>query len=215
MGEVIKALNANWSVIVQAPWAFAIWTVVVGGVVWAAINHLKQNSIENLEGRLKLRDDEINDYKRKLSGATPEEAKARIDSLEARLNLLMPRSVSAKQRETIREALASETGIAQIGTDGACADAPAFGSSLSAAFKSAGWTVINPFFMGLSNPPLSGLGLRVADPSALSRKENLVVSIFRNVGLSVDVQPRYELGNIGDMRPTPDIEIVITPRVLD
>jgi hypothetical protein len=215
MGDVVSTLKANWSVIAQAPWAFAVWTVVIAGVVWAVINHLKANRIEALEGRLKLRDDEISDYKRKLSGATPDEAKARIDSLEGRLNQLMPRRVTAEQREQIRAALVSIPGNAQIGSDMACADAPAFAAGLIAAFQSAGWEISNPSFMRLSGPPMSGLGLRVTDPANLSQKENAVASTLRGAGLSVDIQPGKSARHVHDQRPAADIELVITPRVLD
>lgn len=215
MGDVVSTLKANWTVIAQAPWAFVAWTIFIAGVVWVVVNHLKENRIEALEGRLKLRDDEITDYKRKLSGATPDEAKARIDSLEGRLNQLSPRRVTAEQREQIRTALVSIPGNAVIGSDMACADAPAFAAGLIAAFQAAGWGVSNPSFMGLSGPPMSGLGLRVADPANLSPKEAAIASTLRGVGLSVDVQPGKSVHQMHDQMPLADIELVITPRVLD
>lgn len=215
MGDVISILKANWSVIAQAPWVFVILTTLVFGVAWAVINHLKANRIETLEARLKLRDDEISDYKRKLSGATPDEAKARIDSLEGRLNQLMPRRITAEQREQICAALSSAPGNAEIGSDMACADAPAVSAGLTSAFQAAGWEVSRPSFMGLAVPPMSGLGLRVADPANLSEKESAVIKALRIAGLSVDVQPGKSIRHMHDQRPSADIELVITPRILD
>jgi hypothetical protein len=215
MSDLVSNFRSIWLIVVQAPWSFVGWTAVVAGAVWAVANHLKANRIESLEGRLKLRDDEINDYKRKLSGATPDEAKARIDGLETRLNQLMPRRVTAEQREHIRAALVDRPGSAEIGSDMACADAPAFSAGLIAAFQAAGWRVSNPSFMGLAGPPMSGLGLRVADAANLSSHERAVASALRGVGLSVDVQPGKAARHAHDQRPGADIELVVTPRVLD
>lgn len=199
----------------QAPWIFGLWTMVIIGAVWAVVSHLKGNQLESLEARLHLRDDEISDYKRKLSGASPDEAKARIDGLEERLNQLMPRRITADQREKIRAALNGSTGYVSINTDMACSDAPPFAAGLSGAFVAAGWQVRNPSFMGLSNPPLSGMGVRVEDPNKLSYSQGIVVAALRTAGLAFEIQRGgMRMPQLPD-EPTLDVEIVITPRVLD
>lgn len=202
--------------IAQTPWVFLVWTAVITGAAWVAVNHLKSNQISDLTGRLALRDDEISDYRRKLSGASPDEAKARIDGLESRIDQLMPRRVTAGQREQIRAALSGLIGHVSIGSDMACADAPAVAAALAGAFTAAGWSVQNHGFMGLANPPLSGLGVRVPNPNNLTGSQASIVAALRAADLVVEIQPGGQQNTFHQPgAPVPDAEIVITPRVLD
>jgi len=54
-------------------------------ITWVVINYLYANKFGSLEERLKLKQEQLDSYKEKLKVDSPEEAKARLDSLEARL----------------------------------------------------------------------------------------------------------------------------------
>tara|TARA_A100001391_G_scaffold193140_1_gene168030 strand:+ start:299 stop:784 length:486 start_codon:yes stop_codon:yes gene_type:complete len=161
-----------------------------------------------------LRDDEILDYRRQLDGASPDEAKARIELLEAKIEELMPRRILADQRTKIQTALAGTKCSISIGSDMACADAPALNSGISAAFRNAGWQVQNPSFMGLSNAPLSGIGVRCLDPTNPTDCETAVINALRAADIKFDVQTGRDRSPHEGM-PKIDVEIVITPRVCD
>mgnify|MGYP003667128538 CR=1 FL=1 len=207
-------IELQWNAVKAAPIVYIAAIIFVSGIIWLIVNHLKSNQIESLEARLKLRDDEIADYRRQLDGASPDEAKARIDILEAKLHTLMPRRISADKREKIRRALSGIRSVISIGSDMACADAPALNSDLSAAFRNAEWQIENPSFMGLSNAPSSGIGVRCLDPANPTDAEAAVIKALKMAEIEFDVQPGRDVARHGSM-PAVHAQIVITPRVLD
>lgn len=81
-------IQQQWDAIRAAPVLYLSAVAVVTGIVWLIINRLNAIRFAELEGRLRLRDDEIADYKRKLDGASPEEAAALIAAAEAKIALL-------------------------------------------------------------------------------------------------------------------------------
>ena len=203
--------------IAQAPWAFAILTVVIIGVVWAVINHLKANQIGNFESRLRLRDDEIADYKRKLEGASPDEAAARIAALEAVVAKMGPRKISLEQRQLmlpyLRPFAGCEINIAQ---DAGASEAAQLLKGLVDAFTQAGWSPQTSFVMGPNRHPRTGLGVIVLDPANLSAPQRAVTAAIEAVGMDFEIwqgEPRSH--HPMDQSPLPVAEIVLTARLED
>lgn len=81
--QVIERLAKEWPVISGAPISFAIAVVVLGMLIWLALRW-------QYGARLSHRDDEIRAYRRKLDGASPDEAAQKIAALERRLDSLTP-----------------------------------------------------------------------------------------------------------------------------
>jgi hypothetical protein len=81
--QIIERLAKEWPVISGAPISFAIAVVVLGMLIWLALRW-------QYGARLSHRDDEIAAYRRKLDGASPDEAAQKIDALERRLDSLTP-----------------------------------------------------------------------------------------------------------------------------
>jgi hypothetical protein len=73
---------------------------LLGALIWAALRW-------QYEARLALRDDAINDYKRKLDGATPDEAAQRIAVLEDKVRTLEhnPRLLTQEQLDRMAAVL--------------------------------------------------------------------------------------------------------------
>ncbi len=91
-------IQQQWNAVKDAPILYISALAAIAVLIWVVITHLKSGRIESLEERIRLRDDEIADYKRKLEGATPDEAAAKIAEaersiliLEEKLRLLQPR----------------------------------------------------------------------------------------------------------------------------
>lgn len=82
MSNPIEVLRDEGGVIAAAPWSFAICLFVVGGVIYLILRAMKAQEIADLNSRLTLRNDEIADYRRKLDGKSPDEAKAFVEALE-------------------------------------------------------------------------------------------------------------------------------------
>lgn len=207
--SVWKQIVTVWN----APVPFIAVVLLASFIIWKIVQREYSNRLADAASRLDLSHARVQDYERQLSGASPVQAREQIERLETRLNELEPRRVTAEQREKMRAVLTAVQGRISIGSDMACTDASQFRASISAAFRDAGWAFTNPSFMGLGNPPMSGLGLRVPDPDNMRPTDQAVAQGLRAAGLVFDIQrshPRSAHG--GD---EPDIEIVITPRVMD
>jgi hypothetical protein len=230
MQALIEYFAKEGRVIFQAPIAFAVALAIIFGLVWAAVSWSFQSrfdgqssAISSLENRVKLKDDQIGEYKEKLSGATPEEAKKRIDALELQIKALSPRRVSLEQRQHITDALRGMKGNISIVQDMAAADAKPLTADLASAFQAAGWGVSLPMIMGPSNVPTSGLAVRVENPGNLRPVQQAVVSALKAVGLDFDLQAGIRKAPpIPDPPPgyprvpsemSPDVELLLTTRV--
>jgi hypothetical protein len=68
----------------NAPVAFALAVLIIAGIVWWALSWRYSGTIKNRERTIAL-------YKNRLGGASPDEAKAKIDSLEGQILTLKDR----------------------------------------------------------------------------------------------------------------------------
>ena len=73
-------------------------------------------------------------------------------------------------------------------SDAASTDAAQMSKGLVAAFNSAAWNVRTPTVVGLSDPPTSGIGLKVTNPLQLCREEHCVANALKFAGLEFDLQ---------------------------
>src|SRR5579859_7548993 len=102
MPQWMQDLTAGWPMIrANLPTFFVIAVLMFSailGTVWWLMDWRYGGIISGRDGIIANKDSEItllrgqrDDYKDKLSGATPDQAKARIDDLENRLAKLEPR----------------------------------------------------------------------------------------------------------------------------
>ncbi len=185
MTNPLDVLRTESAVIVQSPWSFAICLLVVAGVIYAVLRSMKAQEIGDLHSRLALRKDEIEAYRRQLDGASPEQAKARLDALEATVARLQPRRLSAEQQDGIRSAIASSPSVVTIGGS---EEARQLRSDFIAVFESAGWSVRNggggP---GYPEAARTGLGVRVQDPATLTLLQTAFVNALHAHGVDFDL----------------------------
>lgn len=156
----------------------------------------KAQQIADLESRLTLRNDEIEDYRRKLNGDSPDEAKARLDAMEAQLRefgpklaALGPRFLTAEQQNTLTGVLSSRPAKVQISQDAATHDSKPFGRHFIAAFREAGWEVATATIVGVGFPPPTGVGLFVKNTQELDPEESAVLRACQAANVAIDVQP--------------------------
>jgi hypothetical protein len=81
MPDLVKLLE-QWAVVTAAPIPFAIAVVVAAGLIWLAVGWSYSAVLSGKSAQIELQDRQLADYRDKLKGATPEEAKAKIDALE-------------------------------------------------------------------------------------------------------------------------------------
>lgn len=99
MSSPLEVLRTEGGVIAAAPWSFAICLFVVGGVIFLILRAMKAQEITDLNSRLTLRNDEIDDYRRKLDVKSLEEAQSRLDSLEVKATVEAEESSTANLPE--------------------------------------------------------------------------------------------------------------------
>ncbi|MFM7350438.1 MAG: hypothetical protein ACKO01_13300 [Erythrobacter sp.] len=201
---------------VQDVWfPFLLAVGLVTALVWRAVDYAYSTRLTNAESTQGLLERQLQEYKDKLSGASPDEAKARLDALEERLNRLAPRQISAEQRDQMAKVLDPFRGaLAEISQDMASAEAVPLARAITAAFNSAGWQVQTPMVMGIGNPPLSGIKLEVSDRASLTPHENAAAQALRTVGLEFDVEtcPPHPASH---GHPLPAVRILLTSRLQD
>jgi hypothetical protein len=196
LDQFTKYILGEIAVIAKAPATFFVASLAVAGVVftvldwrYSSIVAQKDAKMSSMEERIKLRDDQLAN---KLNSTPPEEARALIGKLEARLHELEPRHLDSGKRtiliEKIKPPQNSNYQIA-IAHDGACVDCNRFAFDFVWAFKSVpGWNVEGGTFLGLGNPPRSGTAIRVKTIENLSDAERLVVEAFKSANIPFDLQ---------------------------
>jgi hypothetical protein len=218
--ETVASVTQQFAAVSEAPVPFFLVVALVGFGIWKFLNHHYSGRISTKDDLLTLRQAQIDDYKAKLDGATPDAAKARMDALEARIaeivpqiTALGPRRLTAEQQKAMLPILDSGRGAhITICSDAASADAAQFSRSLVAVFNSAGWIVRTPMVLGLGYSPPSGIGLRVKNPQSLSGAEKFVFDSLKAAGLEFDL---LQAGAALPIETQEVVELVITNKLTD
>ena len=83
--QLVQSVLDQARLVAQAPVAFAAGVVIIGAIIWSLLRLRYAKMIEHRNGIIAL-------YKARLNGASPDQAKARMDSLEGQV-------LSLKNRE--------------------------------------------------------------------------------------------------------------------
>jgi hypothetical protein len=106
-----KEILEQFALISAAPIPFLLVTIAIIGIVWFVVNWSYTAVLSSKSSQIELLERQVSDYKDKLNGATPYEAKARIDSLESRLARIEPRRLSVEQRNIIASYVTAPPGV--------------------------------------------------------------------------------------------------------
>jgi len=83
--QLVQIVVDQARLVAQAPVAFAVGVLLLGAIIWATLRRRYAKMIEHRNGIIAL-------YKARLNGASPDQARARMESLEGQV-------VSLKNRE--------------------------------------------------------------------------------------------------------------------
>ncbi len=171
-----------------APVLFVFSLLIISAATWFVGRGVFGVRIANLQSAIGLRDAQIADYKDKLSGKTPDEAKAQIDALSARVAALEPRILTPDQIKTIAQHVAVQgvRPLLRINYEASVPDAKLYGEGFIAAFQNAGWATEATVIEARGAPP-SGLGLRVKSRDDLSDYERLAIAAFRGAEVPFEI----------------------------
>ena len=221
----IETLHQEWPVVKGAFWSFLILAVILVAVTWGfftlihgAENAGKDATIESLK-------QEVESYKDKLSGATPEEAKAKIADLQAkvtdlearldvRLTRVEPRRLTDDQRHIISTSIAGRESSGDdhgtfLETEMGCTDCSQYAAGFSASLNDAHWKIVSGGFFGGSSTSPKGVTIFTLDPANPSPEAKALADAFTAAKIPFDLKQMT--------RPTPQgypvTSIEISPRV--
>jgi hypothetical protein len=221
----IKYVLGEMRVFAEAPVTFIVALLVLGGVVWWLLDWRYSGIVSNRDGTISNRDSEISllrgqrdDYKEKLSGASPEQAKAKIEALESRLAQLEPRRTTQDQRNKLLEKLRLPSNIdylVEIARDASTPDGVQYASDFLGVFHEAGWRTSAPIVMGIGNLPLAaGLIVQVSSLANPPSEGKTVLDALKYAGIPFAAQ---EIGPIPPahegLPPRAQVKMLITNRM--
>ncbi len=210
-GSFAKWMSQEWATVSHAPLIFLACLIVAGLMIWRVVHWQYSTQLAHAQSALSLRDAQVQDYKEKLSGATPDEAKARLDILEEKLNKLSPRRISDSQKSAIVSAIRPFKGCqVNLVKDGAAPGMERFVRVVTSAFVDAGWSVNPGMVIGIANPPNCGVRLVVQSPADLTSPQQGIAAGLRGAGIHFELQAGRARGN-----PPADAELLFTSRIED
>jgi hypothetical protein len=195
MPQWLQDLTAGWPMIRANLPTFAVILLLMFAAVWWFVNYVHGGSISNRDGIISNKDSEIallrsqrDEYKNKLSGATPDEAKAKIEALEARLSAIEPRRLGQSIRAALVASLKPPSDSqysVSISVD-MTGDGRQYGSDFKEVFRDAKWAVSDYSVLTGVRPP-SGIAISFADKNNPSPEAKLVLSALRDQPISPSI----------------------------
>jgi hypothetical protein len=204
--QFLTHVAAETRAIASVPIAFVGSLLIIAGIVYVATRWRYGLVISDLRERLKLSDDRLSEFRDKLNTESPDDAKARVDALEAQLAALRlqvpPRRLTDRQRVLLRDAIVRPVRVLcsiEIEHDMSCMDCKPYAQDLCSVFAAIpGWRVNALGFYKLEEIPSSGLGLQVLDPTNLTNTEFIVLNALQQAGIPHDViRGRSEQTDVG------------------
>jgi hypothetical protein len=183
---------------------FIVLAALMFGAIWWLVNWQYGGIITTRDGIIANKDSEIallkgqrDDYKEKLSGATPDQAKARIDGLEARLASVEPRRLTASQRAALIARLTPPAGAVPVISivSEASGDSHQLAADFSSVFRSVGgWNITEGSVMGIGNRPPSGIAISVSNLN--SPEATITANALRAANISFDIRQQQLMPNV-------------------
>lgn len=216
MSDLYRKVADGWPVIMAAPWTFAAimfaFVAVAVPCIWKAFGWIYQSRLESKDGQIALLQRQRDDYEKKLGGASPDEASARIQELERRLLRMEPRRLTAEQCGAIVGALKSSIGEAHtvaVGHEIPCPDCRIYGEEICAAIQSVpGWTATLRLMLAPSVASAKGAAILVPEPRNPNRTTILLMRAFVEAGID------FEVLGVPAEHAMAMADVLVTPRVI-
>ena len=172
----LETIQKEWPVISGAPWSFAAAVIVMGIIIVGFSEWIHQEEIAGKDYTIQEKQSQIDGYKDKLSGATPDEAKAQIADLKAqnsdlaaRLVKLEPRRLHAQESSIILSSLKASgipAGDIVLASDDGCWDCAQYADSFKEALSVPTWSILREEIGGGILPASpKGVAIVTPDPS--------------------------------------------------
>jgi hypothetical protein len=141
MPQWMQDLSAGWPMIRANLPTFFVILVLMIGAVWIVVNWSYSSVLASKNGQIELQDRQLSDYRDKLKGATPEQAKEKIDALERTVRMTIGQNWIPLSKTQISDLASKLKGIkksrAHVMYENGLGKELA--QSIFDAFKEAGW----------------------------------------------------------------------------
>jgi hypothetical protein len=187
---LISHMGDEWRLVTHGPVLFIVSVLIVGSLAYGIARGQYEARMATLKERLDFKDDQVKEYKDKLSGATPDEAKARFDALERRVTQIGGRRLTRDQRDRLMHSVIGAGAGAFISIAYAMSqgDCGAYATDFARTFSDAGWDVENVATMGLESESFRGTSVVVTNATALQPLESTVLNALRNAEIQFDLE---------------------------
>lgn len=193
MSDGLEELKRVARAMGSAPIALSAVIILLVASIWGAIHWSYRMVLAGKDAHIASIERQLADYRDKLNGASPEEARGRIEALEADLKMLRirltPRRLTLAQREAISDHSLRPSGTSTraitVTVQEGCSDCTAFAAEISDALAVAGnWTTTIQTVTNPNEHPRSGLAIRVAEPTRPSAEAVVLQQALQSAGLA-------------------------------
>jgi hypothetical protein len=214
MSEGFDRLRQEARAIASAPILAAMVLIAALVAIWGVLHWSYRAALSNKDSHIAFLERRVAEYRDRLGGATPDEARKRIEALETELKSLrlrlQPRRLTQAQRQAIvdrsRLPAGAKPAPVVVTQEAVCSDCRAFADDLVAALNEGGnWQVSATVVQSPDERPRTGLSIRVAEPLRPPPQAARLQAALRSAGLAFDVVS----GDVGDT-----VELLITERTI-
>jgi cell division protein FtsN len=172
MPDWLETLRDEARGIAAAPLLFAAAVLAAAAVLWGILHWSYRTVLSNKDKHIAFLERRVAAYRETLRGATPEEARHRIEALETELEMLRiqlrPRHLNSTQRQAIVDRSRLPAGAqpqpVTVVYEEDCSDCTQFAAEIADTLRVSGsWVVSTEATRKAVERPRRGLGIRVPD----------------------------------------------------
>lgn len=197
--------------IASAPVSITLIVVFAGIVMWALIQWSYAGLLSSKDTQIAFLERRLAEWRDKMAGMSPDEARARVQVLEGQVKALeirlQPRRLSDAQRQSLVDRARLRPGVQYSLTilrEADCSDCETFAAQIVAALReSSGWTVKIGLAEAATEKPRYGLAIRVADPLRPPPEATRLQDAMQSAGIAFEMVA----GGLGTA-----VELLVTER---
>jgi hypothetical protein len=210
MDELKKQAKA----VASAPVVVAVTLAIFVALVWGLIHWSYRAALSSKDAQIAFLQRSVAEYRDSVHGASPEDARRRLDALEAELMTLRirlaPRRLTPAQQQAITDRSLRPGGTATRSLvmiiEENCSDCAAFAGDMADALRERdNWAPTPQLIEGVGERSLHGLAIRMPDPGRPSPDAVVLQQVLRSAGLPFSIL-RGESGSA--------VELLITERTI-
>ena len=197
--QLATAIGKQFVTAWNAPVPFLAAMIAGWLVIRWFIRDQYETRLANAASKLDLADARVQDYERKLAGASPDEAKAdldrahgRIEALEKAAAIMAPRRITDAQKAIMGRVLSAIVGHINVGYVMGANDGLNFRQDFADVFNEAGWTVSRTVY---HSPESIGAGITM-NINRDTPAAKIAISAVQAAGFAIGVRTQ--------LRPEPD-----------